>query len=196
MTPISLWASFKAKRSMAPGTLLDVATKARITKQLSGYIPVIRYLGECKYIGTVDHGPVTDHAERFVFFHNRSATGLFRSYVISQFRNITCSKGRQWGVILPRTLWFFPEPYFQEPRTIFERFWKLIYIINACSHDTPCINVDLVTIMRGFYLIRCIPPVQVFLHIKLHHTPHSVSNVLRSNERGSCIQLTGQNCTM
>jgi hypothetical protein len=32
MTPISLLASFKAKRSMAPGTLLDVATKARITK--------------------------------------------------------------------------------------------------------------------------------------------------------------------
>jgi calcineurin-like phosphoesterase len=50
MTPISLWASLKSKRSMVPGTHLDVATKARITKQLSGYIQEIRYLGESNYI--------------------------------------------------------------------------------------------------------------------------------------------------
>ncbi|KAF2992880.1 hypothetical protein E8E15_000032, partial [Penicillium rubens] len=40
----------------------DVSTKSHISRQLASYIQEIRDMGDVGYIGSIDHGPVTDHS--------------------------------------------------------------------------------------------------------------------------------------
>ena len=40
----------------------DVSTKSRISRQLANYIEEIRNIGNVDYIGSIDHGPVTDRS--------------------------------------------------------------------------------------------------------------------------------------
>jgi hypothetical protein len=40
----------------------DVSAKSHISRQLTSYIQEIRDMGNVGYIGSIDHGPVTDHS--------------------------------------------------------------------------------------------------------------------------------------
>jgi hypothetical protein len=39
-----------------------VSTKSHISRQLASYIQELRDMGNVVYIGSIDHGPVTDHS--------------------------------------------------------------------------------------------------------------------------------------